>query len=146
MRNIWLRRIGYIFKEKFINLGVLFNQARTSVTDYQQVHCNPSKRSETNTEDRNMVRWKAPMKDFVKVNWDAAFNSKNTSTGAGVVIRDEGGEVQVSLCMSKDQNNSLAVAEITALWRALKLCVELNVEKAVFERDALGIVKAVNSA
>lgn len=66
--------------------------------------------------------------------------------GVCVVIRDEEWEVQVSLCMPMDQIQSTVVVEITALSRALRLCAQLNVDNAIFERDALSVVKAVNSA
>lgn len=64
--------------------------------------------------------------------------------GAGVVIRDYKGDVLVSLCLSKDKITSPIQAEAIALWKALKLCEELNIGKAEFERDALGVVKVVN--
>ncbi|KAF5480042.1 hypothetical protein F2P56_000817 [Juglans regia] len=66
--------------------------------------------------------------------------------GAGVIIRDAAGDVLVSLCLKKIHVNSSVVAETEALWRALKLCSKLNIGEAMFEGDALEVVKAVNCA
>lgn len=67
MRKTWLRRNRYIF-EKFISPRVLFNQARTRVIEYQQVQSNISKSLKANIVEMNMIRQKAPMEIFVKVN------------------------------------------------------------------------------
>lgn len=36
------------------------------------------------------VRWKRPRANEVKVNWDAAFDSRRKRKGAGIIIRDGG--------------------------------------------------------
>ncbi|KAF5482242.1 hypothetical protein F2P56_002829 [Juglans regia] len=96
--------------------------------------------------DKELAKWKAPREGVVKVNWDAAYDKKNKMMGACVIIKDAVGDVLVSLCLKKIHVNSSVVAEIEALRRALKLCSELNIGEAMFQGDALEVVKAVNCA
>lgn len=41
--------------------------------------------------------------------------------------------------------NHLVIAKIAALWKALKLCVELNFPNIVFEEGAHVVTKAINN-
>lgn len=70
---------------------------------------------------RSRVRWKKPEAEMVKLNLDAVYDSKQMRMGAGVVIRDEEGEVPVPLCMLKLKVCNAIEAEIHALWHAVKL-------------------------
>lgn len=81
------------------------------------------------------------MEVAMKINWNATLDLKNKKMGAGVVIRDEEGEVLASLCMSKPQVTSPIIAETTTLWRAVKLCAELKIDKVLLEGDALGSLR-----
>ncbi|KAF5459077.1 hypothetical protein F2P56_023065 [Juglans regia] len=144
MRYIWLRRNWWIFERKFTSPGSVLQQARANLNEFQQAQQQGIERSKTAAVERMMVRWEAPKEGFVKVNWDAAFKANQRKMGAGVVVRDEEGNVQVSLCMPKDCIQSAVIAEATALWRALCLCAELNIQKAVLEGDSLEVIKAVN--
>lgn len=64
---------------------------------------------------RREICWKPPVEDYVKVNWDAALNEKENRGGIGVVIRDNHGEVLVSLCGPKKNISNPLVAEMHAL-------------------------------
>lgn len=59
-----------------------------------------------------------------------------------MVIRDAEGEVLVSLCRTSSHIGSAAIAEAVALWRALMLCIELNIGEVVSEGNALGITQS----
>ncbi|KAF5441808.1 hypothetical protein F2P56_036977, partial [Juglans regia] len=91
------------------------------------------------------IRWKPPVGETVKVNWDAAWMIDEYRCGIEVVIRDRCGEVLASLCCPKQNVADPAVAEIYALWRAMKLCVELNLSMVQLDGDALSVVQAVNN-
>ncbi|XP_018812812.2 uncharacterized protein LOC108985100 [Juglans regia] len=144
MRSIWLRRNGWIFERKFTSPESVLQQARANLNEFQQAQQNGIERIKPTAVERRMVRWEAPKEGFVKVNWDAAFKANQRKMGAGVVVRDEEGNVQVSLCLPKDCIQSTVIAEATALWRALCLCAKLNIQKVVLEGDSLEVIKAVN--
>lgn len=137
MRHIWLRRNKWVFEEQFTGPKRVIRKAIEDFEVYreaQETSCG-QKSSTVRTETRE-VRWKKPEVGEVKVNWDAAFNQKTMKMGVGIVIRDEKGEVLVSLSMPKSNVCSPIVAEIYALWRAVELCNELRLTDVVFEGDA----------
>ncbi|XP_042942660.1 uncharacterized protein LOC122276827 [Carya illinoinensis] len=94
---------------------------------------------------RSLCRWEAPAEDQVKVNWDAAVKLTEGGMGIGVVMRDEKRDVLVSLCSQKKYVRDPLVVEMQALWRAMKLCAELNMTRVIFEGDALNVIRAVNN-
>ncbi|XP_041026980.1 uncharacterized protein LOC121267186 [Juglans microcarpa x Juglans regia] len=49
------------------------------------------------------IRWKPPVGETVKVNWDAAWMADEYRCGIGVVIRDKWGEVLASLCCPRQK-------------------------------------------
>ncbi|KAF5471050.1 hypothetical protein F2P56_011525 [Juglans regia] len=117
MRYIWLRRNKVVFKEQFTGPKRVLSKAMEDIEVYreaQEISC--GQRRSSGVMGNREVRWKKPGVDEVKVNWDAAFNLKTMKMGAGIVIRDEEGEVLVSLRMPKGNVCSPIVAEVHALW------------------------------
>ncbi|XP_042968074.1 uncharacterized protein LOC122301061 [Carya illinoinensis] len=145
MRNIWLRRNSFVFEEMFSSPSAIWNRAKASIEAYQEAQSRPIKDAEQTQIQRKRVRWKAPRERVVKINWDAAYDSKSKRMGIGVVVRDAEGEVLVSLCKTSLHSVSVAATEADALWRALILCTELNIGEAILEGDALSIIQAVCS-
>ncbi|XP_041003875.1 uncharacterized protein LOC121249222 [Juglans microcarpa x Juglans regia] len=146
MRNIWLRRNIYVFEGMFKAPTELFLQAQENLVEYKEeqvVRCNDRNARQLN---RREARWKRPSEGFVKVNWDAALDSEKKRMRLGVVVRDEEGEVLLSLCKLMEGLSNSATAKLYALWEALKVCAELNWTKAIFEGDALSVIKSVNSS
>ncbi|XP_042972892.1 uncharacterized protein LOC122304693 [Carya illinoinensis] len=146
MRRIWLRRNGMVFDNKLVGPNEVFNQAVQCLTDFQLAQVKQTSKIDSSVPINNKaIHWKPPMGDILKVNWDAAWKTKEDRSGIGVVIRDSSGEVLASLCCPRTKVQDAMVAEIYALWRAMKLCAELNFRKVQFEGDALAVVNAVNS-
>ncbi|XP_042939662.1 uncharacterized protein LOC122274720 [Carya illinoinensis] len=144
MRGVWLRRNTFLFEKKFGSPSAVVKQAEATLEEFQLAQRGDQKGKGCPAAGRR-VKWKAPGDEVVKVNWDAGVNLKEERTGIGVVVRDDKGEVLVALCSSRGVCCSPVVAELHALWRAMKLCAELNFEKVIFEGDSLIAVKAVNS-
>ncbi|XP_040986467.1 uncharacterized protein LOC121234564 [Juglans microcarpa x Juglans regia] len=65
--------------------------------------------------------------------------------GIDIIIRDEEGEALVVVCDLKINVVNAAIAESFALRKAVELCSELNIQKAIFEGDANKVVEAVQS-
>ncbi|KAF5451861.1 hypothetical protein F2P56_026923 [Juglans regia] len=95
MRNMWWRRNAFIFDNIFKGPSELFLQAQET------------------------------LKGFAEVNWDASLDAEKKRKRVGIVVRDEVGEVLLSLCGSDVGLCNPDVAELQALWRALKFCAEL---------------------
>lgn len=63
--------------------------------------------------------------------------------GVGVIIRDAVGTVVAAMCSTVPYITDPAVAEATALWKAVTLCLELNIQRLHLEGDAKEIVQAL---
>lgn len=54
---------------------MIFQQAKSSLNEFQQAQQKGEERVETTAVGRRLVKWEAPSDGFVKVNWDAAFKA-----------------------------------------------------------------------
>ncbi|XP_042972836.1 uncharacterized protein LOC122304642 [Carya illinoinensis] len=120
-------------------------QAAASLSEFQQAQKQNARCQMVGTRQRDLCRWTAPATGQIKANWDATLKIEKGRMGAGVVIRNENGDLMVSVCSQKQNVCSSLVAELQALWCALRICAGLNLTEVVFEGDALNIVKAVNN-
>lgn len=64
---------------------------------------------------REPDRWLRPAVDYIKVNWDATINAKNSKMGIGIMIRDVMGEVLACLSVPKPFQSPPLIAECWAL-------------------------------
>ncbi|KAF5450110.1 hypothetical protein F2P56_014981 [Juglans regia] len=90
-------------------------------------------------------KWLPPEQSWVKANWDAALDVKARKMGAGVIIRNEKGEVMATCHAQKQDVVEPALAECYALRTAMDLCRDLNFDKVIFEGDAQIVINAVNN-
>ncbi|KAF5458621.1 hypothetical protein F2P56_022638 [Juglans regia] len=60
-----------------------------------------------------------------------------------MIIRDEEGEALLAACDSRRNVVLPEVAECQALWKALQMCNDLNIQNAIFEGDAKVVIMAV---
>ncbi|KAF5477506.1 hypothetical protein F2P56_004140 [Juglans regia] len=144
MRNMWWRRNAFIFENIFKGPSELFLQAQGTLKGFIEANSEGDGAIKGGERQEEEVRWKGPRSGFVKVNWDASLDVEKKMKGVGIIVRDEVGEVMLSLCGSDPGLCNPVVAELQALWRALKLCAELQWNKVIFKGDALGIIQAVN--
>lgn len=56
--------------------------------------------------------------------------------GLGVIIRDESGEIMVSIYTNISYNMKLIIAEGMALRKAMEICAELGFARVIFEGDS----------
>ncbi|KAF5468578.1 hypothetical protein F2P56_012721 [Juglans regia] len=144
MRNMWWRRNAFIFENIFKGPSELFLQAQETLKGFTEANSEGDGAIRGGEMQEEEVRWKGPGSSFVKVNWDASLAVEKKRKGIGIDVRDEVGEVRLSLCGSDASLCNLVVVELQALWRALKLCAELQWNKVIFEGDAVGIIHVVN--
>lgn len=85
---------------------------------------------------RQQVKWTAPLRGRVKINWDAATKKSHQTMGIGVAIRDYQGKIMACLYSSQPHLSHPIVAEYITLRRALTFCMELSFDAAQFEGDS----------
>ncbi|XP_042969095.1 uncharacterized protein LOC122301780 [Carya illinoinensis] len=146
LRRVWLRRNGLVFENKFEGPNEVFNKAIDCLLEYQLAQVQQGKDQKNGgTCSSNISHRKPPTGNMVKVNWDTALKTNENRAEIRIVICDNCREVLVTLCYPKEFVSDPIIVEVFALWRAMKLCDELNFWNAQLEGDALTIVNAVNS-
>ncbi|XP_059441722.1 uncharacterized protein LOC132174026 [Corylus avellana] len=88
--------------------------------------------------------WKAPPIGLVKMNWDAAVDSKQGKIGLGCIARTSNGAFLAAQSMTKMFRTEPAVAEALATSYAVIFSRELGLQRIIFKGDAQTIVKEVN--
>jgi ribonuclease HI len=91
-------------------------------------------------------RWLKPSLGWVKLNWDGALNSSTNNIGAGVVVRNEAGELLVGLAVTIPYVSDSLIVEVMATWRAVELGRKLSFQRIILEGDSLIIVGALNQS
>lgn len=97
LRNIWLRRNGFIFENKFDSPKQIVQNALKHMEAYQST-------IKLDTKDLAMIgkplivvkKWNRSQVLQLKANWDATVHSTSNITDFGGVIRDSKGKVIAS--------------------------------------------------
>ena len=92
------------------------------------------------------IRWRPPMGELYKTNYDGAIFSKSGEAGIGVVVRNAKGEVVVALAEKILYPGSVEVLEALAARRAVKFIVELGIAGSEFEGDSELVCRVLRSA
>ncbi|XP_042939565.1 uncharacterized protein LOC122274608 [Carya illinoinensis] len=149
MQELWADWCEKLQEEELELMAVVLRriwQAAASLSEFQQAQKQNARCQMVGTRQRDLCRWTAPATGQIKANWDATLKLEEGRMGAGVVIRNENGDLMVSVCSQKQNVCNPLVAELQALWCALRICADLNLTEVVFEGDALNIVKVVNNS
>ena len=91
------------------------------------------------------TRWKPPVQELMKINFDGAIFAEEKSSGLGVVIRDRQGLVVASMATRIPQQLQPVEIEAMAASKALEFARELGIAEAVLEGDSQVVIMALNS-
>ncbi|KAA3475505.1 reverse transcriptase [Gossypium australe] len=91
------------------------------------------------------VKWRSPLCQTVKINFDGAFDARFKLSASGVVVRDHQGFALLSSTELHEGVVSPFVAEAIACRRATQLALEINNGKVIIEGDSLSIIKKCNT-
>lgn len=140
MRNIWLKRNDFFFKNKFTTPHRVVQEAKEELQEYQlaiknchQVLLNTSSKA-SNRIHQNML---------VKANQDALVNKRDQKMGIGFFLRVRTSVVQSYLNYSRSFNSQPIIVECGALWRVMELCVELGFHRVQLEGDTQVVIKSI---
>ena len=87
--------------------------------------------------------WQPPGPGQYKVNVDGALFAAENTAGLGVVIRDEHGQVMVSLSECIPLPSTVIEVEVLAARRGMELAVETGFRNIVLESDSQILIKAL---
>uniref|UniRef100_A0A2N9H8G1 RNase H type-1 domain-containing protein n=1 Tax=Fagus sylvatica TaxID=28930 RepID=A0A2N9H8G1_FAGSY len=91
------------------------------------------------------VRWKLPLTNYYKVNFDGAIFKESNAGGIGVVIRDNAGMVIATLSQKVHGTHTVEMIEALAAKRAIIFAKEVGVADVEFEGDAENVIRDLSS-
>lgn len=90
-----------MFERKNPNPMSTVNRAIILQSEYYSFWVKKSRASRSQSPHMSFSKdWRLPPKGMLKLNVDASFNQHNSITYAGIIIRDEGGNVLIGLTKS----------------------------------------------
>lgn len=133
---MWRARNEFIFKNKEINQDVLWNQRHSF-----NIRINKANKITSIVH----LKWEPPPVGWFKVNIDGASIKNPGMAGIGAVIRNHKGEFVAALAKNIGiaTNNT---AELWALHKGLKLCIDLEITKLIVEIDSCFLLSCFHSS
>ncbi|RYR09735.1 hypothetical protein Ahy_B05g078136 [Arachis hypogaea] len=144
--EVWKSRNDKLFQQKEINPSWTIKKAKLLEYSYWSA---AGKKAETRTveirrRNANLVRWRPPPNDWLKVNVDATFKKESGNGTISAVVRDKEGKVLLGFT-GKIQANSSIIAEAMAIRQALIIVNNLQLGKTLIESDNQRLVQAIKS-
>ncbi|XP_061993443.1 uncharacterized protein LOC133711323 [Rosa rugosa] len=140
MWRIWHDRNKWVFENKRFDALYSYKMAKSSHDEYRAVMISKGRGAK-----EKQKRWKPPSQGFVKVNTDGAFVPNNRVGGAGVVIRNNRGEIAVARTIPLFGVTTPRHAEILAISCRLQLALEQGYSALELESDAQAIIQAIQT-
>ena len=143
-RQIWMRRNKWVHEGKLINLNVLVQVLTKYVEEFQKVN---EQTIPVNAENINIqgIRWLAPTQGWYKANWDVAIDKSCRRMVIDVVVREEKGQVIVTMSKTRLGSIEPTMGEALASFHATSLYRNLGMQQLFLEGDAKLVVDAINS-
>ncbi|XP_050386162.1 uncharacterized protein LOC126802565 [Argentina anserina] len=137
--EIWKQRCKAVMKKILPDPAATIERIQRSFAEWSVVQ---PILPEGNMEVGQVVRWLPPPPGFVKVNFDASWNSKHPKCGLGVVIRDEKGVCLVGASRVSSHNSAVEAESMAALV-GLHMVADMHHKKVVIEGDCKEIISAL---
>ncbi|KAK5803400.1 hypothetical protein PVK06_031045 [Gossypium arboreum] len=90
---------------------------------------------------KETIKWSYPPREFVKINFDGAYDTTYHKSASGVVVRNEEGLVLFSCSEIHHGVFSAFATEAIACRKAVQVGVELQWQKMIIDGDSLTIIK-----
>lgn len=130
-----------MLEEKFNSLNKIVQNALLSLKAFQEADEDKGEHQIQGSSKRREVKWMPPTGEITKINFDATMNKVEQKMGISLVARNFRGEM--TLRAAKKFDGIVELAEAFALWRAMEICSELQIQKAQFKGDALKVINNI---
>ena len=136
---LWNRRNQVMYRNEAEPLESIPALAVHLASEFLSAQITP----DTSGRSQPWIKWKPSSSSAFKVNFDAALFPDQQWTGVGVVIRDGQGLPIAALCKRSKCFHSVDDAEALAALEAMQFAMEIGIQDAEFEGDALTICNAL---
>ena len=138
---IWNHRNRLRLNEKGMATDRILSMAKEYLSDFQLKLPKLVPKS-----SKASIRWRPPVGELYKTNFDGAVFSESGEAGIGVVVQDAKGEVIAALAEKITYPGSVVMLEALAARRAVKFVVELGISLSKFEGDVEVVYRALQTA
>ncbi|XP_017644424.1 uncharacterized protein LOC108485075 [Gossypium arboreum] len=90
-------------------------------------------------------RWRHPTGEFIKINFDGAYNESQNCSALGIVARDADGIVLLSYSEIHQGIASAFAAEAIACWKTVQLGITKGWQSIIVEGDSFAIINKCNT-
>ncbi|VAH43766.1 hypothetical protein VPH35_027838 [Triticum aestivum] len=104
----------------------------------------PLKNPHVRIVESTLVKWCPPMAGWVKLNTDGSF-AENGTAGAGMVLRDDKGNVIYSACRELFSCREILEAELCACMEGLSFAIQRSDLPIIIEMDSIIAVKLIQA-
>jgi ribonuclease HI len=143
-RLLWHCRNVVVHGGEFMPPNQVVKEVVTSLEDFQRVN-QMGEAQVGASKNRDEKKWKPPLENMLKINWDIAMDTKTGVISVGIIVRDWRG----SFIAAESKHLLLCaepvVAETLAALQALMFCTEQGFQNVLLEGDALQVVNMINS-
>ncbi|XP_074361524.1 uncharacterized protein LOC141701782 [Apium graveolens] len=141
--SLWKARNELTWNKNFTRLNVVIAQAKQFLLQWSIAQkSKPQSRFPCYVEGDGQEVWVAPQIDYMKIWVDAAVFNEYNSTGLGLIVRDEQGELIQAKTKYKAGMISSTMAEALAIKEALSW---IKASKVLVESDCLTAIQAIRS-
>ena len=140
--TIWNQRNRVIHGGKIQNPATLIQRARDFLTEFKNTQSQLVALAIT----ESVQKWRPPTGLAFKLNFDATIFANTNSSGVGVIIRNNLGEVMVGLFAHGPSVVSSKEAKVLACRRALEFALDSGFLGLVIEDDNVTVTKTIVSS
>ncbi|XP_026435258.1 uncharacterized protein LOC113332987 isoform X3 [Papaver somniferum] len=142
--NIWKARCSPVFENTRFQVEGIVRMVNKDISEWNE-HLRKNTSGDLHAcRVREPSRWNPLHCDFIKINFDAAFQKENKTMGSGLILIDDAGIFYGAWCILGVAENE-EHAEAIASWEAIKWAKRNNSQKLHMEGDCLNVVLAINS-
>lgn len=137
--QIWCARNDLQFEKIHITLSLCFKKSTDLLVDYKKA----SDGVLMQRASRQDVKWVPPDQHTVKINVDATVNMRDDKLGAGMVARNDSGNVLIAASKTMWPFSSVERAELEAIQWTMEIIKEHQWNNVIVEGDAQNVIKAL---
>lgn len=138
-RGLWKRRNEVVHSYTFTHPNQIFSKAKNDLWAYRQTLIPPRTLLVTSS-NQSPSQWQKSLHGMLKLNWDAACNSREKRIGMGAIERNDSGQVLGSLRRLRAYHPDSFTVEAIALVEAIQFCSNARLSNLMIEGDALWVI------
>lgn len=96
--------------------------------------------AKVDVSQKPQIKWKVPIDQFVKINFDASFCKHKSKSCSGILIRDRSGSVLCSRTTIHENILSSFVVKAVACFQVVEMSIQIGLSKVEIEGDFLAVI------